>query len=149
MSDPAFHGNRAIYSASAAVDAIGQAINEIKSTDRLTWADIGAVLGKSEDQAAKYADGTATMDITTFGRGKKEWNGRFTGYFDRLCVDSRPGKGSDRMAQCRVLEAALALSVALEGDDEVTREEVRKNRATLERARDEIDLQLRKLVQAA
>ena len=49
----------------------------------------------------------------------------------------------------KVLEAALAMSVALADDDAIVREEVRKNRATLEAARDAIDEQLRKLVVAA
>ena len=137
--------NRTVYSASAGLEAVGKALNEIKAQDRLTWADIGAVLGKSEDQAAKYADGTAVMDFITYGRGKREWNGRFTGYFDRLCEDSRPGKVNDRAGQCKVLEAALAMSVALADDEAIVREEVRKNRATLEAARDAIDEQLGKL----
>jgi hypothetical protein len=47
------------------------------------------VLGKSEDSAAHYCDGSATMDAVTFGRGKKEWGSRFTGYFDRLCEAPR------------------------------------------------------------
>lgn len=144
MSNARIHGNRTVYSASHAVEAVGRALNEIKSQDRLTWSDIGAVLGKSEDQAAKYADGSATMDFITFGRGKREWNGRFTGYFDRLCVDSRPGVIDDRHGQCTILEAALALSVALT-DGDISAEEVRQNRATLENAREAIDAQLAKL----
>lgn len=148
MANRPIHGNRAVFSASAALDAAGRALNEIKAQDRLTWADVGAVLGKSEDQAAKYADGTATMDFITFGRGKREWNGRFTGYFDQLCTDSRPGKIDDRTCESTVLKAVLALSVALE-DGSITREEVRANRGTLEAARDAIDAQLAKLRPAA
>lgn len=135
---------RPVFSASAALEAAGRALNEIKSQDRLTWADLGAVLGKSEDQAAKYADGTATMDFITFYRGKREWNGRFTGYIDRLCVDSRPGTVDDRRGHTTILEAALALSVALQ-DGKVTPEEVRANRSTLEAAKDAIEAQLCKL----
>lgn len=149
MIEPSFHGKRPVFSASAAVEALGRAIGEIKSADRLTWSDVGHVLGVSEDQAAKYADGSATMNAVAYARGKREWNGRFTGYLDRLCVDSRPGGGTDRHDQCNLLKAALALSVALEDDDAITREEVRKNRSTLEAARDAIDHQLRKLVIAA
>jgi hypothetical protein len=137
-----------VFSASAAVEAMARALSEIKSQDRLTYSDLGAVLGKSEDQAAKYCDGSATMDAVTFARGKREWNGRFTGYLDRLCVDSRPGKPSDRHAHTTILEAVLALSRALE-DGEVTAEEVRANRGTLENARDAIDAQLAKLRPAA
>lgn len=148
MSGPTIHGKRAIYSASTALEAAGRAIAEIKTQDRLTWADVGAVLGVSEDQAAKYADGTATMSFVTFGRGKKEWNGRFTGYFDRLCEDSRPGKLDDRQGHTSILQAALALSVALE-DGDISAEEVRANRHTLENAKNAIEAQLAKLVRAA
>jgi uncharacterized tellurite resistance protein B-like protein len=105
------------------------------------------LLGKSDDQAAKYRTGLAVMDAVTFGRGKREWNGRFTGYFDRLCEDSRP-RPNDQHGQTTILAAALALSVALE-DGTITPEEVRANRATLENARDAIDAQLSKLRPAA
>ena len=137
-----------VFSASNALAAIGKALGEIKAQDGLTWVDVGAVLGVSDDQAAKYAEGTAAMNAVTFGRGKQAWNGRFTGYFDRLCEDSRPGKTDDRRAQTTILEAALALSVALH-DGTVTPEEVRANRSTLENARDAIEAQLCKLRPAA
>jgi hypothetical protein len=139
---------RPAFSASNALEAIGRAIHEIKLQDHLTWADIGAVLGVSDDQAAKYAEGTAAMSAVTFGRGKREWNGRFTGYFDRLCEDSRPGKVDDRRAQTSLLEAALAFSVALE-DGNISPAEVRANRHVLEAARDAIEEQLGKLRPAA
>lgn len=149
MSVRAIHGKRPVYSASNAVESLGRAIHEIKHQDGLTWSDIGAVLGKSEDQVAKYADGTATMDFVTYGRGKREWNGRFTGYFDRLCVDSRPGTVSDHAALTHLLMAATGISEALD-DGEITLPEIRTNRATLENARDAIDALLGRLkVEAA
>lgn len=146
MTTRASTAKRPAFSASNAVAALARAISEIKHEDHLTWADVGAVLGKSEDQAAKYGDGTATMDAITFGRGKREWNGRFTGYFDRLCVDSRPSRHcGDRTGQSTILSAALALSVALEDDDEISPEEVRANRSAIEAARDALDEQLAKV----
>lgn len=148
MSAPTIAGNRRAYSASNALDALGRALHEIKTSDGLTWADMGAVLGVSDDQAAKYAEGTAAMSAVTFGRAKREWNGRFTGYFDRLCVDSRPGKASDQCTLTAVLQAASCLAKALE-DGQVTATEVRDHRSELEAARDAIDEQLRKLVAAA
>lgn len=135
---------RPTYSASNALEALGRAINEIKAQDGLTWADIGAVLGVSDDQAAKYADGTATMNAVTYGRGKREWSGRFSGYFERLCIDSRPGIPSDRTSLTAVLDAAASLSKSLE-DGEITPEEVRDHRMELEAARDALDEQLGKL----
>ncbi|WP_374412705.1 hypothetical protein [Novosphingobium colocasiae] len=120
-------------------------MSEIKAEDGLTWSDVGAVLGVSDDQAAKYADGTATMNAVTFGRGKREWNGRFTGYFDRLCVESRPGSVDDRLAAHVVLQAATKLSDALTRNDDIPLETIRTHRSTLESARDALAAQLAKL----
>lgn len=136
--------SRPVFSASAVLDAVAAELSAIKHEDGLTDADLGRVLGKSEDQAAKYRTGLAEMGIVAYAAAKREWNGRFTGALDRLCVDSRPVASDDRRGQITLLEAALALSVAL-ADGKVTPEEVRANRATLEAARDAIDEQLSKL----
>ena len=145
MTHRAIHGKRPVYSASNAVEAIGRALHEIKSQDGLTWADMGVVLGVSEDQVAKYANGLATMSAVTFGRGKREWNGRFTGYFERLCVDSRPGSVNDHIALTHLLSAATGISHALE-DGQIEASEIRDNRHTLEEARDAINCLLSRLV---
>jgi len=142
---------RSIFSASAVLDAIAHELTAIKAEDGLTDADIGRILGKSEDQAAKYRTGLAEMGVVAFAAAKREWNGRFTGSLDRLCITSRPGLAAihDRRAQSDVLKAALALSEALEDDDAISPEEVRQSRADLERARAAIDAQLAKLKPAA
>jgi len=136
---------RPVFSASATVNEVARALTAIRLEDGLTFGDIGAVLGKSEDQAAKYCAGSAVMDMVTFARAKREWNGRFTGGLDRLCSDSRPVASTDRSKGSAVLKAALALSVALEDDDAIDEHEVRTNRGTLENARDAIDALLGKL----
>lgn len=141
-------GKRPVFSASSVLEAIASELSTIKHEDGLTDADIGRVLGKSEDQAAKYRAGLAEMGVVAFAAGKREWNGRFTGALDSLCVDSRPGTVCDRSTLTSVLDAAARLSKALE-DGVITPEEVRSNRAILEMARDAIDGQLRKLVVAA
>ena len=74
---------RSIFSASHVLQAIAAELSTIKHEDGLTDADIGRVLGKSEDQAAKYRTGLAEMGIVAFAAGKREWNGRFTGALDR------------------------------------------------------------------
>jgi hypothetical protein len=135
---------RTAFSASNVVDAIAVALTEIKHDDCLTDADIGALLGKCDDQAAKYRTGLATMDAVTFGRAKREWGGRFTGYFDRLCENSRHNVVNDQIGQTSILAAALAMSVALQ-DGNVSEAEVLANRAILETARDAISDQLAKL----
>ena len=137
-----------VFSASAVLNAIGEALTTIRREDGLTFADMAAVLGVSDDMAAKYCSGAATMNAVTQARARREWNGRFDGGIARLCSESRPGKPDDRAATNSILKAALALSVALE-DGSVDHEEVRSNRATLENARDAIEAQLAKLVRAA
>jgi hypothetical protein len=149
MSSQTFHGNRTVYSEQSAVAALAKALGEIKHADGLTLDDMAAVLGKCPDQTAKYLAGEAKMDAVTFGRGKREWNGRFTGYFDRLCCDSRPGTASDREHESSVLKAALALSIALADDNQITAREVRANRQTIEAARDALDALLGKVKVAA
>jgi hypothetical protein len=134
-----------VFSASAVLGAIGEALTAIRIEDELTFGDIAAVLGKSEDQAAKYCAGSAPMDAITFGRGKREWNGRFTGAFDRLCVESRPATATDRAHGSSVLKAALALSVALEAGGQIDEADVRAHRGELEEARDAIEAVLGKL----
>lgn len=148
MSDRQSTGKRPVFSASAVLDAIAAELSTIKAADKLTYIDLGRVLGKSDDQAAKYCEGTAEMGVVAFAAAKREWNGRFTGALDRLCHDSRPISSDDRAATNSILKAALALSIALE-DGKVDFEEVRANRATLEAARDAIETQLAKLVRAA
>lgn len=149
VSDKAIHGNRAVYSEQSAVAALSKALGEIKHSDGLTLDDLAAVLGKSSDQVAKYLAGEAKMDAVTYGRGKREWNGRFTGYFDRLCTDSRPGAASDRDCESSILKAALALSVALSDDDQISAREIRANRHTIEAARDALDALLGRIRVAA
>jgi hypothetical protein len=58
---------------------------------------------------------------------------------------SRCDTDSDRASQSQVLKAALALSVALEDDDQVDVTEVKANKATIIAARDALDGLLAKL----
>lgn len=132
------------YSASNAVAALGEALGDIKREDRLTFADLGAVLGKSEDQAAKYTDGSATMDVITFGRGRREWGARFTGRFDLLCEASRRAAGGDRAALTAVLALVMELHRALE-DQQVCGEDAEEMRVQLLEARTAIDGLLAKI----
>jgi cyanate lyase len=143
VADPLIHGFRATVSASDMVNSLADTLGEIRQQDRLTWADMGVVLGKSEDQAAKYADGSAVMDITTFWRARRCWGSRFTGYFDRLCAGT--DQTNDRLGQTEVLSAALALLQALLSDNTITPSEVKAIRRELELARDAIEAQLKKL----
>ena len=145
MSKPAIHGKRRALSASAIRDAIAADLFQIKHEDRLTFADIGRVLGKSEDQAAKYCDGSAVMDAIAYTLGRDQWNGRFTGSLDAMiCAHKLTGE-TDRCKASIITKALFEISTALEDDDEVTPKEVRARRKSLEAAREAIDGFLKKL----
>ena len=137
------HGKKQALTASLVVDTLGDALLSIKIEDRLRWADIGETLRRSEDQAAKYADGSATMDVVAFAMGRAAWGSRFTGGLDKLidvCGDGMNG----HTAQSCILRAALALSQALE-DGDLSDSDIRTIRSTLEKSRDAIDALLVRL----
>lgn len=77
MSKPLIHGTRGFVSASLIMETIGESLTEIKNADRLTFADVGGALGKSDDQAAKYCEGSAMMSVEAFLRACEKWDGRF------------------------------------------------------------------------
>ena len=77
MTAPNIHGRRRTFSASAAVDAQNAILTNIKTDDAATWADMGRVLGKSDDRAAAYANTSSPIDLPTFLAGCHEWGGRF------------------------------------------------------------------------
>ena len=141
MSAPSIHGK--VVPASAILAALGDALSRIRQEDRLTWA----VLGKSEDQAAKYADGSAEMGAVAIFRAKQAWNGRFTGAADKLLEGALPAQDPHQAQSC-LLKAALALSVALE-DGDLTVAEIAASRSTLECSRDAIDALLARLTPRA
>lgn len=76
-STPLIVGRRAIVPASKLLNAVGEALDRIRKEDDLTLEDVGAVLGKSDDQAGKYCNGTAEMGIVSYHRAVQAWNGRF------------------------------------------------------------------------
>lgn len=145
MSKPTIHG--VFVPASLIGAALGDALSRIRQEDRMTWGALGEVLGKSEDQVAKYADGTATMDVVTFYRGKAAWNGRFTGAADKL-VEAARGEADGHHTQSCILKAALELSVAL-ADGELSVAEIRAAAGTLQNARDAVDALLARLTPKA
>lgn len=145
MSQPHVVGKRRALSASAILDAAATDLSQIKHEDRLTFADIGRVLGKSEDMAAKYCDGSATMDFVTYTLARDQWNGRFTGTIDAMVSAGKLDNTTDRNKQTLLTKALLDLSIALEDDDECCPRDVRKHRRSLEAAREAIDSLLGKL----
>lgn len=130
------------------LEVIAADLSKIKSEDRLTYADIGRILGKGDDMAARYCDGTAEMGVTAYAFARKEWNGRFTGSLDAMIEEARGDATSDRHKESCILKAAFALSVALV-DDDLTDSEIRANRPTLEAAKDAIEALLKRIAPRA
>lgn len=83
--EPQIHGKRKRYISQAdCLETLGDALLKIKCEDRLTWADMGVVLGKSEDQVMKYADGSSEMGVFAYRRAIAAWGERIFGPLDRL-----------------------------------------------------------------
>lgn len=137
MTTRASTASRRRISASMIRQAIAEDLMQIKTEDGLTFDDIGRVLGKSADQAARYCDGTASMCAETYAFGREAWNGRFTGRLDCL-ITGDPDATCDRRKHSSILRASLAISLMLE-DNSIDDEEIRDNRKTLEEARDSIE----------
>ncbi len=135
-----------VFSASQVLDTLGDALGAIKREDRLTFADLGAVLGKSEDQAAKYADGTAEMGVVAFARGLNAWGSRLGGPLMRL-VDAGQASGAeaDLESVAAVSRALNRLAESLADDGVISIAEITRDRAAYEDARDAIDALLRRL----
>lgn len=114
---PQIHGRRSSFSASKAIERVGEDLEAIKKDDGLTWGDIGRVLGKSEDQASKYANGLAEMSVTSFLLGCREWNGRFANGVLSLIgmklTETNAETTSDSEKLCRILRLAHLISAAM------------------------------------
>jgi predicted transcriptional regulator len=143
MSNPQIVGNRRTLSASTILEALGDRLMHIKMEDRLRWSDMGEALGVSEDQVAKYADGTAAMNVVTYAKAWAHWRSRFTGDLE-LLVEGSTEKPCATQTQSRILKACLAIEEA-KVDGDLTVEDIRSNRTVLEHARDAIDAQLARL----
>lgn len=139
MTARASTASRRRLSASMIREAMAADLMQIRQEDGLTFDDIGRVLGRSADQAARYCDGTASMSAETYAFAREAWGTRFTGRLDALLGMAAENRSSDRSKGSALLQAALALSVALEDDGEIDPPEVVANRKTLERARSAID----------
>lgn len=69
MTKPTIQGFQIRFAASNLLENVGDAIARAKRNGGLTFADIGAVFGKSDDVAASYAAGHSDMPLSAFVRG--------------------------------------------------------------------------------
>lgn len=129
MTPPQIHGKRRSFSVSDALDTLGNDLKLIREEDKLTWADVGRVLGKSDDRAQDYAKGLSEMGFTAFLLGALEWKGRFTGNVMAMigqqmaALDAADMSDNERLA--KLLHLAHMLSLALLDDGQVDDDELR------------------------
>jgi transcriptional regulator with XRE-family HTH domain len=137
MSAPTIHGSYRSVSGSKLLSTLGESLQAIKEEDGLTDEDLGAELGKSDDQAAAYRKANAEMSATTLLRACKRWNGRFANAaFALIGLKVVPLDGavvSDRRALTIVARSQAAIAENLE-DEVMTDEELVEDRAAIEAA---------------
>jgi hypothetical protein len=130
------------------IETAAEQLSVIKEQDGLTDAELGAVLHRGADQAAKYRTGLAEMGMVAFLRAAEAWNGRFTGgilslinaQMSRVAQPSRTGRGFASL----LAKLQAAVNSALENDDEIDQAELTAMRALLDDVRCEIDARLAK-----
>jgi hypothetical protein len=115
---------------------------------------IGATIGCDEKTVRNARDEKSTLRLDFAANLLRIDGTAFDPFLARVGRRSVPinatcDTDADRTQQNKVLKAALALSIALEDDDQISPEEVRRNRATIETARDALDALLAKLLRAA
>lgn len=143
MTTPHIHGRYRTVPASLLLKTLGDSLEEIKAEDRATDADLGQVLGKHEDTAARYRTALAEMGIVSFLRGCREWDGRFANAALAL-VGMRltpldAGEGNDRGSVTALCGLIGEIAAALENDGEVDDAELAAMRPALEAAAKHID----------
>ena len=69
MTKPTIYNLAPRFAASNLLEAVGDAIARAKRANGMTYADVGAVFGKSDDAAVSYAAGHSDMPLSAFIRG--------------------------------------------------------------------------------
>lgn len=135
MNVPRIHGTAGAFSASKLLEAVGERIAEIRKANSLTWSDVGAAFGKSDDVAASYAAGLSDMPLSAYIRGTAAMGEAFgdvamsfAGF--RLTPIRGDGK-SDAQLPRPLMELACKIMAAIESGQRV-------DDAELEEAADEI-----------
>lgn len=143
MTAPHIHGRYRTVPASLMLETLGKSLSTIKEQDKATDADLGAVLGKSDDRAAAYRNGDADMGFVSFLRGCREWDGRFANAALALAgmrlVPLDAGEGCDRSSVTALCALLAKKSAALENDGVIDDAELEDMWLELEAAAKHID----------
>lgn len=143
MTAPTNNGRYRTVSASKLLETLGASIGRIKSRDELTYADVGRVFGKGDDQAAKYKEGIAEMGVTSFLFGCKEWDGSFAndalGLIGMKLVTIETDAATDRDTLSALTGLLHEVAVALADDGKIDDRELLSMRDELDAAGRAID----------
>lgn len=143
MSAPTIAGRYRTVPASQMLKALGDGIGRIKDRDGLTYVDVGRVLGKSDDQAGKYREGTADMGVVSFLLGCREWDGSFAnealGLVGMKLVPIESSAVTDRDTVTALTGLLHEVAMALADDGKIDDRELGGMRHELEAAGRAID----------
>lgn len=143
MSDPHIHNRYRTIPASKMLNTLGESLERIKSQDGATDADLGAVLGKSDDTAARYRTGLAEMPVVAFLRGCREWDGRFAndvlGLVGMRITPVDASSACDRQSVTALCALLAKWSAALENDGQIDDQELEEMWPELEAASKHVD----------
>lgn len=143
MTAPHIHSRYRTVPASLLLDTLGESLTAIKREDAATDADLGQVLGKSEDRAAAYRAGNGDMGVVSFLRGCREWDGRFANaalaHVGMRLVPLDAGEGCDRASVTALCALLAKKSAALENDGIIDDAELEDMWPELEAASRHID----------
>lgn len=136
MADPLIAPRYRIPSASLLVEKAAESLHVIKDADGHTDAELGAILHKSGDQAAKYRTGLAEMGMVAFLRACSAWNGRFAndvlGEIGMKLVPVEAESQCDRKFATMLARLKLMVAEALEDDGAIDPEELDGMQAVLD-----------------
>jgi hypothetical protein len=125
------------------LETLGDSLERIKRADGLTDIDLGRVLGKSDDQAGKYRNGTADMGVVSLFLGAREWDGRFVNDAFALVgmklVPLESSAATDRDALPALTGLLHEVAMALADDGKIDDRELMSMRSELETAGRAID----------
>lgn len=129
MLKPTIHGTGPAFSASEMLEKVGERIGDIRKARKMTWGDVGAAFGKSDDVAANYAAGLSDMPLSSFVRGVAAFGPQlgdvaiaFAGF--RLCSLEAPAI-PDRALPRPLTELTLKLMRATEDGTDISDDELR------------------------
>lgn len=144
MTAPIIPGRYRTVPASTLLATLGDSLGRIKDRDKLTYVDVGRVLGKSDDQAGKYRDGTADMGVVSLLLGIREWDGAFIndvlGLVGMKVVPLESSAATDRDALPAITGLLHQVAVALADDGKIDDRELMAMRTELTEAGRAIDM---------